>query len=41
VKDAFHEALIHGNKAAVNPEQMGTKVGAYYPLLLGAASPSR
>ena len=36
VKDAFHEVLIHGNKAAINPEQMGTKVGAYYPHVLGA-----
>jgi hypothetical protein len=35
VKDAFHEFLIRGNKAAVNPEQMGTKVAAYYPLQLG------
>src|ERR1700675_4766259 len=34
VKDAFHEYVIHGNKAAVNPDQMGTKIGAYYPLQL-------
>ena len=34
VKDAFHEYLIRGNKAAVNPEQTGTKVAAYYPLQL-------
>src|ERR1700682_3972636 len=34
VKDAFHEYVIRGNKAAVNPEQMGTKVAPYYPLEL-------
>jgi Glycosyl hydrolase family 63 C-terminal domain len=35
VKDAFHEFVIRGNKAAVNPERMGTKMAAYYPLQLG------
>ncbi len=35
VKDAFHEWLIHGNKAAVNPERSGTKMAAHYPLQLG------
>jgi hypothetical protein len=30
VKDAFHSYVIHGNKAAVNPEQTGTKAAAYY-----------
>ncbi|HUL15084.1 MAG TPA: hypothetical protein VLV88_03750 [Terriglobales bacterium] len=35
VKDAFHEYLIHGNKAAVNPDQAGTKMAAYYPLEIG------
>src|SRR5207245_11109175 len=34
VKDAFHEYLIHGNKAAINPDQMGTKIAACYPLQL-------
>src|SRR5258708_11822091 len=34
VKDAFHEYVIQGNKPAVNPEQMGTKIAAYYPLQL-------
>jgi hypothetical protein len=34
VKDAFHEYVIHGNKAAVNPEQAGTKMAAYYALEL-------
>jgi hypothetical protein len=35
VKDAFHEWLIHENKAAVNPERAGTKMAAHYPLQLG------
>jgi len=35
VKDAFHEWLIHGNKAAVNPDGIGTKMAAHYPLQLG------
>jgi hypothetical protein len=35
VKDAFHEYVIRGNRAAVNPEQMGTKMAAYYPVQLG------
>ena len=35
VKDAFHEWLIHGNTAAVNPEGTGTKMAAHYPLQLG------
>src|SRR4029077_5445596 len=34
VKDAFHEYVVHGNKAAVNPEQMGTKVAPHYQLEL-------
>ena len=34
-KDAFHEYVIRGNKAAVNPNQMGTKVTTYYPVELG------
>ena len=34
VKDAFHEYVIHSNKAAVNPGQMGTKMAAYYLLQL-------
>jgi len=36
VKDAFHEYVIHGNKAAINPQQTGTKMAAYYPVELGA-----
>ncbi|HVS89869.1 MAG TPA: hypothetical protein VHF01_16815 [Candidatus Acidoferrum sp.] len=35
VKDAFHEYVIHGNKAAVNPQQIGTKIAAYCPVQLG------
>jgi hypothetical protein len=30
VKDAFHNYLVHGTLAAVNPEQVGTKAAAYY-----------
>src|SRR6266481_5715594 len=36
VKDAFHEYLIRGNKAAVNPQQLGTKTAALYRQELGA-----
>jgi Glycosyl hydrolase family 63 C-terminal domain len=32
VKDAFHEYVVHGNKAAVNPETTGTKAAAHYVL---------
>jgi hypothetical protein len=35
VKDAFHEYVIHKNQAAINPQQTGTKMAAYYPLTLG------
>jgi Glycosyl hydrolase family 63 C-terminal domain len=28
-KDAFHEYVIHGNKAAVNPDRFGTKAGVH------------
>jgi hypothetical protein len=34
VKDAFHEYLIHNNKAAVNPQQTGTKMAARYVMEL-------
>ncbi|HLZ51417.1 MAG TPA: hypothetical protein VKP61_11735 [Candidatus Acidoferrum sp.] len=36
VKDAFHEYVIRGNKSAVNPQQFGTKMAAYYSLQLDA-----
>jgi hypothetical protein len=30
VKDAFHEYILHGNRAAVNPNATGTKAAACY-----------
>jgi hypothetical protein len=36
VKDAFHEYLIQKNQSAINPQQTGTKMAAYYPLTLGS-----
>jgi hypothetical protein len=38
VKDAFEEYLIRGNSEAVNPQQVGTKAAAHYPLSLGAGA---
>jgi len=35
VKDAFHAYVIGGEKAAVNPQQAGTKMAALYRLVLG------
>jgi len=32
VKDAFHEAVIHGRRDRVNPEQFGTKTAPHYVL---------
>jgi hypothetical protein len=32
VKDAFHEAVVHGRREAVNPEEVGTKAAAHYVL---------
>jgi hypothetical protein len=32
VKDAFHERVVNGNEAAVNPANKGTKVAAWYRL---------
>ncbi|MHB8068188.1 MAG: MGH1-like glycoside hydrolase domain-containing protein [Desulfobaccales bacterium] len=32
VKDAFHNYLVHGQTAAVNPDQTGTKAAALYRL---------
>ena len=34
VKDAFHEAIIHKNKEALNPKNIGTKAGMLYELML-------
>ncbi|HEY3762723.1 MAG TPA: glucosidase [Verrucomicrobiae bacterium] len=31
-KDAFHEYVVHGNRAAVNPANTGTKGGALYEM---------
>jgi len=36
VKDAFHNYVIHGHQAAVNPEQTGTKAAAYYQMAVPA-----
>ncbi len=35
VKDAFHEYVVHGNHAAVNPARTGTKAAANYTLTIG------
>ena len=35
-KDAFHEYVIHGNHAAVNPLRSGTKMAAHHPLTIPA-----
>lgn len=35
-KDAFHEYLIHGNRAAVNPARTGTKAAAHFALTIPA-----
>jgi hypothetical protein len=34
VKDAFHEVVVHGRHAAVNPAQTGSKAAAHYVLTL-------
>src|SRR3984893_15525900 len=36
VKDAFHAYVIEGDRAAVNPEHLGTKMAARYQLELAA-----
>jgi hypothetical protein len=36
VKDAFHEALIHGRREALNPRQEGTKAALHYRIELPA-----
>jgi hypothetical protein len=35
-KDAFHEAIVQGNRAAVNPQRAGTKAGVHYTLRVPA-----
>ncbi|HEY2459948.1 MAG TPA: hypothetical protein VGI16_04040 [Candidatus Acidoferrum sp.] len=36
VKDAFHSYFVEGDKAAVNPQQAGTKLAAHYPVEIAA-----
>ena len=36
VKDAFHNAVVHGDMAAVNPAQTGTKMASHHTLDVGA-----
>ena len=36
VKDGFDSYVVHGERAAVNPEQRGTKAAAHYVLQVGA-----
>ncbi|HEY1436866.1 MAG TPA: glucosidase [Casimicrobiaceae bacterium] len=36
VKDAFDNYLVHDRHEAVNPEKIGTKAAAYYPVTVGA-----
>lgn len=36
VKDSINDCVVHGQAAAVNPEQQGTKVAAHYRLAVGA-----
>jgi hypothetical protein len=36
VKDAFHEFIVHGRKAAINPAGSGTKAAAHYRLEIPA-----
>jgi hypothetical protein len=38
VKDAFHEYVVHGDHAAVNPAAAGTKVAAHYVRRVGAGA---
>jgi hypothetical protein len=40
VKDGFHEYVVHGNKAAVNPEGFGTKAAAHYQVTVGGQQSS-
>ncbi len=38
VKDAFHDYLVHGNQAVVNPERTGTKAAALYSRTIAAGA---
>jgi hypothetical protein len=35
LKDGINNYIVHGKKEAVNPEKIGTKASAHYPLTLG------
>ncbi|HWN93853.1 MAG TPA: glucosidase, partial [Methylomirabilota bacterium] len=37
-KDAFHEYIVRGNRAAVNPAQTGTKAAVHYSVTVSAHS---
>ena len=39
-KDAFHEYVVEGNHAAVNPNNTGTKAGALYELNVAPGKPA-
>jgi hypothetical protein len=39
-KDAFHEYIVHGNHAAVNPGNTGTKAGTLYELDVPPGKPA-
>jgi hypothetical protein len=38
VKDAFHEAVVHGNAQAVNPAKVGTKAAAHLEAQIAAGA---
>jgi hypothetical protein len=38
VKDGINEYLVHGEKDAVNPDKVGTKVSAHYMFTVGAGA---
>ncbi|MCP9464644.1 MAG: glucosidase [Nitrospira sp.] len=38
VKDSFHDYVIHGDKEAVNPAQVGSKAAAHYEFLIDPGS---
>ena len=40
-KDAFHEYLVQGRRDAVNPERIGTKVGAPYEINIGSGATAK
>jgi hypothetical protein len=35
-KDGFHQRLVHGNTAAINPAQQGSKLGVHHALMIPA-----